>query len=315
MSLELVISNGNTSPQPSQMACDYAASTQIARKTLDELFNDVASGKKAVQPHSNPALLKAEAQIARVQNNDALGLYFASLFNSSKKTAREVGPEKKIERIKQKCRERANTSGSSNDNDPLTQAGCITDYERQRIWLKNMSSAQKAIELLGKVGTAVLPNGKKIYIVDVDNSFLDPNPKKPGLRELAIKYATPITLADGTETYHICETQFWLEKAAKDYKKSHEHFCESRDANDLQGSILLAITLAEPATINSLSKEWKKAGERRMFHTEERNRINLAVEQKLRIDENIKDNQNFKPAYANIGPFPTSISAPRLAQA
>ncbi|MDB5491446.1 MAG: hypothetical protein JWO78_1295 [Micavibrio sp.] len=186
----------------------------LQRKTLAHAFNRAAAGLKPQQPHADGQTLIAEAYIAQ-ETLKQVGEALTSLLKYSEF---EIGPEKDLVRAMDKV---AQKGTDLSENCDFSRARHFTSVEQ----MKTM------IDLFGQRGPVSLAHEDRelnVHILDVDNTFTTPNPKKPGLCNLDVKLLVPFTLEDGTETYHVCELQFILKDMRKGWDKSHDAFKESR---------------------------------------------------------------------------------------
>ena len=254
--------------QPLRLA--YNDNGDTPRRSLSSLFNAVAAGRPPKQPHADGDLLIAEAFIAQetlrkigAQIRDQLQGQF------------EVGPEKDLARAKAKTRERGDLA-----------LNC--DFSRARVLLKDVPQIRKAIELFGKKGPVTLGKAGRavdFHIVDVDNTFTHPSPKKPGLCNLDVKIAFPITLESGEESYHICEVQFLHKGTRATYDKSHKIYEQARSELIRRQFIENAMELAGcPETAKSLEKRWKKADRLYTELMQKREELNTGIAQKLGLN-------------------------------
>jgi hypothetical protein len=241
-----------------------------ARRSLSEVFAAAAAGAPPRQPHNDGNLLIAEAFIAqetlkkigRLVNSDLNGIF-------------EIGPEKDLARAKAKTRERGDLA-----------LNC--DFSRARVLLRDVEQIKKAIDLFGQPGPTTLGKGDKgiaLNVVDVDNTFSRPSPKKPGLCNLDVKIALPITLDNGEESYHICEIQFLHKGTKAVYKKSHEIYEEARSELIRRQYIENAMDLAGcPETAKSLEKRWYKADKLYGELMQKREDLNTGIAEKLGLN-------------------------------
>ena len=186
----------------------------LQRASLRTAFNRAAAGLKPQQPHADGQSLIAEAYIAQ----ETLKQVGEALSVMLKKSEFEIGPEKDLVRAMDKVAQKGN---DLSENCDFSRARHFTSVEQ----MKTM------IDLFGERGPVSLTHGDKaikIHVVDVDNTFTTPNPKKPGLCNLDVKLMVPFTLEDGTETYHVCELQFILKSMRKGWDKSHDAYQEAR---------------------------------------------------------------------------------------
>jgi hypothetical protein len=241
-----------------------------SRRSLSEAFAAAAAGAPPRQPHNDGDLLIAEAFIAqetlkkigRLVNSDLHGIF-------------EIGPEKDLARAKAKTKERGDLA-----------LNC--DFSRARVLLRDVEQIKKAIDLFGQTGLTRLGKGDKaieVNIVDVDNTFSRPSPKKPGLCNLDVKIALPITLDTGEESYHICEVQFLHKGTKATYKKSHEIYEEARSELIRRQFIENAMDMAGcPETAKNLEKRWHKADKLYNELMQKREDLNTGIAEKLGLN-------------------------------
>lgn len=249
---------------------DTAQQGEKPRRSMSDLFNAVAVGAPPKQPHADGDLLIAEAFIAQ-ETLKKIGSHIRSQLQGNF----EVGPEKDLARAKAKTKERGDLA-----------LNC--DFSRARVLLKDIAQIRKAIDLFGQSGPVSLgKEGKSVefHIVDVDNTFTRPNPKKPGLCNLDVKIAFPITLHNGEESYHVCEVQF-LHKGAKSvYDKSHKIYEEARSELIRRQFIENAMDMAAcPETARNLEKRWKKADQLYTSLMQQRSDLNTGIADKLGLN-------------------------------
>lgn len=188
--------------------------TVLQRASLRTAFNRASAGLKPQQPHADGQTLIAEAYIAQ----ETLKQVGETLSAMLKRSEFEIGPEKDLVRAMDKVAQKGNDLSQNCD---FSRARHFTSVEQ----MKTM------IDLFGERGPVSLAHGDKeikLHVLDVDNTFTTPNPKKPGLCNLDVKLLVPFTLEDGTETYHVCELQFILKDMRKGWDKSHDAFKEAR---------------------------------------------------------------------------------------
>lgn len=242
----------------------------VPRRSLSRLFNELAAGSPPKQPHADGDLLIAEAFIAQ-ETLDKIG---AQIRNQLKGQF-EIGPEKDLARAKAKTRERGDLA-----------LNC--DFSRARVLLRDLPQIQKAIDLFGKTGPVTLGNTAKavdFHIVDVDNTFTRPSPKKPGLCNLDVKIAFPITLENGENSYHICEIQFLHKGTRATYDKSHKIYEQARSELIRRQFIENAMEMVGcPETVRNLEKRWKKADKLYSELMQEREELNIGIARKLGLD-------------------------------
>ncbi len=240
------------------------------RRSLSEVFQSVASGAPPQQPHADGDLLIAEAFIAQESLKKIGALLRASMQGSF-----EIGPEKDLARAKAKTRERGDLA-----------LNC--DFSRARMLLRDVEQIKKAIDLFGQAGPVTLGKGSKAIeftIVDVDNTFSRPSPKKPGLCNLDVKIALPITLENGEDSYHICELQFLHKGTKAVYDKSHAIYEEARSELIRRQYIENAMDMAGcPETARNLEKRWKKADKSYADLMQKREDLNVGIARKLGLD-------------------------------
>jgi hypothetical protein len=191
---------------------DYG--NELERKSLSHAFNRAAAGLKPQQPHADGQNLITEGFIAQ-ETLKQVGEALSAILPQSEF---EIGPEKDLERAMKKVAEK-NTDLSEN-----------CDFSRARHFT-SVAQMKTMIDMFGQRGAVTIQHeGKEInlHVLDVDNTFTTPNPKKPGLCNLDIKLLVPFTLESGEETYHVCELQFILKNMRKGWDRSHEAYCESR---------------------------------------------------------------------------------------
>lgn len=187
---------------------------ELGRKTLVHAFTRAASGLKPQQPHASGELLIAEGFIAQ----EILKQVGEALSTMLPNSEFEIGPEKDLVRAMKKVAQK-NTDLSEN-----------CDFSRARHFI-SLAQARTMIDMFGQRGALTLQHeGKDInlHVVDVDNTFATPNPKKPGLCNLDVKLMVPFTLENGEETYHVCELQFILKNMRKGWDKSHKDYEDAR---------------------------------------------------------------------------------------
>jgi len=183
------------------------ARAALPRMTLAQMFNKVANGEEPQQPLANGRALLADAELAA----DVMKQVGTALAEMTGGTYLR-GPAKDLERAEAKAKIKNKTSERAID------LSYNYDYARFCIPLRNNNQIRHAIDIFHSPGTIRLANGLKLHVLDVDNTFIKENPKKPGLRNLDLKIAVPITLKDGTDSYHIVELQFRNKGAEKAYE-------------------------------------------------------------------------------------------------
>lgn len=241
-----------------------------ARRALSDVFAAAAAGAPPRQPHNNGDLLIAEAFIAQ-ETLKKIG----KLVNSELNGIFEIGPEKDLARAKAKTKDRGDLA-----------LNC--DFSRARVLLRDVEQIKKAIDLFGKAGPTQLGKDNKalnLHIVDVDNTFSRPSPKKPGLCNLDVKIVLPITLETGEESYHICEIQFLHKGTKAIYKKSHEIYEEARSELIRRQYIENAMDMAGcPETAKNLEKRWHKADKLYSELMQKREDLNTGIAEKLGLN-------------------------------
>lgn len=241
-----------------------------SRRSLADVFKSAAEGAPPRQPHAEGDLLIAEAFIAQ-ETLKKIG----ALIRNAMQGSFEVGPEKDLARAKAKTRERGDLS-----------LNC--DFSRARVLLRDITQIKKAIDLFGRTGPVTLGKDSKAVdftIVDVDNTFSRPSPKKPGLCNLDVKIALPITLENGEESYHICELQFLHKGTKAVYDKSHAIYEEARSELIRRQYIENAMDMAGCAeTARNLEKRWKKADKNYADLMQKREDLNVGIARKLGLD-------------------------------
>lgn len=244
--------------------------TPAPRRSLREVFAAAATGESPRQPHADGDLLIAEAFIAQ-ESLQKIGKLVRSQLNG----IFEIGPEKDLARAKAKTKERGDLA-----------LNC--DFSRARVLLRDVEQIKKAIDIFGQAGRATLGKGDKaidLHIVDVDNTFSRPSPKKPGLCNLDVKIALPITLESGEESYHICEIQFLHKGTKAVYNKSHEIYEEARSELLRRQFIENAMDLAGcPETAKNLEKRWHKADNLYNELMQKREALNTGIAEKLGLN-------------------------------
>lgn len=249
---------------------DQGSLASPVRRSLSEVFQNAASGTAPKQPHADGDLLIAEAFIAQ-ETLKKIGI----LIRAQMQGSFEIGPEKDLARAKAKTRERGDLA-----------LNC--DFSRARVLLRDNAQIKKAIDLFGQAGPVTLGKGSKAIeftIVDVDNTFSRPSAKKPGLCNLDVKIALPITLENGEESYHICELQFLHKGTKATYDKSHAIYEEARSELIRRQYIENAMDMAGcPETSRNLEKRWKKADKNYGDLMQKREDLNTGIARKLSLD-------------------------------
>ncbi len=208
----------------------------LNRKTLTHAFNRAAAGLQPRQPHADGQSLIAEAYIAQ----ETLKQVGEALTTMLPKSEFEIGPEKDLERAMEKVAKK-DTDAAADKNptrameraaerDNALAENC--DFSRARHFT-TIAQMKTMIDMFGQRGPVNLSHeGKKInlHVLDVDNTFSTPNPKKPGLCNLDVKLLVPFTLESGEETYHVCELQFILKNMRKGWDQSHKRLQRSPPA-------------------------------------------------------------------------------------
>lgn len=250
----------------------------VTRRSLSALFNALAAGAPPRQPHAEGDLLIAEAFIAQ----ETLEKIGAQIRNQLKGQF-QIGPEKDLARAKAKTRERGDLA-----------LNC--DFSRARVLLRDLPQIRKAIELFGKTGPVTLGDNARavgFHIVDVDNTFSRPSPKKPGLCNLDVKIAFPITLENGEESYHICEIQFLHKGTRAIYDKSHKIYEQARSELIRRQFIENAMEMVGCAeTLRNLEKRWKKADTLYNELMQQREDLNTGIARKLGLDTLAEDGRD-----------------------
>lgn len=240
------------------------------RRSLSEVFQNAAAGIAPKQPHADGDLLIAEAFIAQ-ETLKKIG----TLIRASMQGVFEIGPEKDLARAKAKTRERGDLA-----------LNC--DFSRARVLLRDNAQIKKAIDLFGQTGPVTLGKENKAItftIVDVDNTFSRPSAKKPGLCNLDVKIALPITLENGEKSYHICELQFLHKGTKAVYDKSHAIYEEARSELIRRQYIENAMDMAGcPETARNLEKRWKKADKSYADLMQKREDLNVGIARKLGLE-------------------------------
>ena len=259
------------------------------RRRLSDVFRDCANGLPPRQPHADGDLLITEAFIAQ-ENLRKIGSYIKAMLGCGF----ELGPAKDLDRAKEKSRAKL-TKDTESDSTPSDaearkedglERNC--DFSRARGLLNGTERIKKAIDLFGQRGPVTLKNGNKsltLHVVDVDNSFSDPNPKKANLRNLDIKLAVPITLQDGSETYHICEIQFIHKGAKKAYAQSEECYKAARREMVRMQYLENAMDMCTPESVKMLEKNWYSAQSSHAKNMEQRRALNRGVVDKYGLDD------------------------------
>lgn len=232
----------------------------LPRKTIEEALHNAAMGKPPQNPHNDPEILKAEACLA----NDVFNAYMRPALRMAIGAPHYIeGPEKKIERAAKK-------KAAFGDN---------CDWARHSNLLKDMNSARIASDILSERGVLTLkdPAGLpiNIYIVDTDNTFIEPSKKKPGLRMMNTKFLIPIPLKDGESTYHVLELRSYLAKSAESYERSEEEYKKFREADSFANAFSLAAqTTSDENSVKRLTKDFNKARAEATTHLALRTEIN-----------------------------------------
>lgn len=221
--------------------------------------------EKPRQPNASFERLQADASIA-LDTYRRIGRSLSQLFTGSARNFEER-PEKQKARILQKVA--VGYQGDFSRN---------LDYCAGRCLLKNIDQIRAAIDLFYKPGDVLLPDGSSLRVVDVDNTFSFPSAKKPGLRNLDVKFVLPITREDGFKTYHIVEHQFSPQQAQPYYKRSHAAYEEERKARFCLAQMEEKMLNSESALLSKgLSKAYRRLEELRQRAAEERWQVNQAV--------------------------------------
>lgn len=251
-------------------AAGAAPAPAIKRRSLTEAFNAAAAGAPPRQPHANGELLITEAFIAQ-ESLEKIG----KLLRTEMKGQFEIGPAKDLGRAMAKTKEKGDLA-----------LNC--DFSRARVLLKDLNQIKKAIDIFGRPGEATLGKGADamtLNILDVDNTFSKPSAKKPGLCNLDVKIALPITLDTGEESYHICEVQFLHKGTKAVYEKSHKVYEEARSELIRRQYFENAMDMAGcPETVRNLEKKWHASDKKYNDLMQKRGALNTEIAAKLGLD-------------------------------
>lgn len=189
----------------------------VQKRTLDDAIQAAANGDVPRQPHGNPYDLQAEALLA----TETVRLKYKPIFKGLLRTPEfECRPPKDIGRVHVK-------KGAPDLN---------CDWGGNFFYMKNMNQAREISDMFQGPGELTVrgPDNRdvKIHILEVDNTFVTPNPKKPHIHEVSAKLAVPLQIktAEGEteQTYHVYEMRFMLRASRDAYRLSEEAYKEKR---------------------------------------------------------------------------------------
>lgn len=211
---------------------------KIKRRSAKEAFERAALGLKPLQPHNNPTLLLSEAFNGQVFLKK-LGRMLVDMFDEDPDEKKfEIGPAKDLKRAQKKM---SSKRRGIEEN---------TDFARSRKF-GTVEQIKFMIDKFGQRGTTVLRHKEEeltVHVVDVDNTFFIPDPKKPGLRNLDVKILVQFNLKNGEETYHIAEFQGILDAMQEAWTQSHDYLEDERLHWERVESLQLALENSQEDT-------------------------------------------------------------------
>lgn len=172
------------------------------------------------QPHDSFDGLVTEAHIAeKVFDTQILPALTAIL--SARRA--QHGPEKKYERVKDKVAKKVGIEQARLDEYKASgriHFGQNCDYTRSMQTVGTMTFIQRATDMFQERGIVTINKGDgskplNIVVLDVENGFVEEVGHKPNLMRINLKLAVPISLKDGTETFHVLEHKIFLKASLK----------------------------------------------------------------------------------------------------
>lgn len=255
-------SDFSSAAKPTPNNYDGIHQLPLNRRTIVDALHDATEGSKPRNPHSDPDKLKAEALIA----NAVFDEYIRPALRTAIGAPHYIeGPEKDVLRAKTKKGDLARNC----------------DWARHANLLNNMSMAKTATDMLSRRGVLRLNSPSTghpidLVIVDADNTFINDDPNKPGLRMIDTKILVPIDLASGEQTYHILELRTYLAASVPQYEKSEIAYKQYREKSCLVQAFERAITETTDAALQtSLSKAESRAANKASAAKDLRDRINI----------------------------------------
>ncbi|MBL8640944.1 MAG: hypothetical protein JNL76_02390 [Alphaproteobacteria bacterium] len=185
------------------------------RLTLEEVLISLQEGKtEPRQPHDFIDGLGSESQIAKAVFRSTILPVLKDILASH---IIKDGPKKNPERVADKVAGKLDL-----DIDHIQEYkasgdihyGLNCDYIRDSQLVGGMNFIRRASDLFQGPGVLRLSkNGGQpvdIFILDVENGFVEEVAHKPKLKRINLKLAIPISLADGTRTFHVLEHKIYL---------------------------------------------------------------------------------------------------------
>lgn len=183
--------------------------------TLEEILISLQEGKtQPRQPHDFIDDLGSESQIAKAVFRSTILPILKDILASGRIIN---GPEKNLDRAADKIASKLDLDiehiqeyKASGD----IHYGLNCDYIRDSQLVGGMHFIRRASDLFQGPGVLrISKDGAQpvdIFILDVENGFVEEVAHKPKLKRINLKLAVPISLADGTQTFHVLEHKIYL---------------------------------------------------------------------------------------------------------